>query len=1067
VPPHIYTIAPDRPFLATLATGMLALAGGDPLALPRMTVLLPTRRAARALREAFLRLTALGSDPGAPLLLPRLRPIGDLDDDEIALGLGIGDGSDDASLAVPPAIPELRRRLLLTRLVLRWSEVSGEGPLLPGQAAALAAALARLLDMAQSEEKSFAGLEHLVPDEYAAHWQKVLQFLRILPNAWPDILAAEGALDAAERRNRLLRRQAAQWRASPPAGPVIAAGLMGGLPALVDLLSAVAWLDEGAVILPGFDRASDDATLEIVADEATHPQHLMARLLQSLDIMPEDVRDWPSGAAPPSLHLEPSPVIAGQLHLPRQLPPPRWRRAGVGVMLPRSSGAITPSQPSPIEGEGSDAIALPVKGEGAGLQRRLFLAAEALRPATMTDMWRDLLPEPEDALAGLARYDCASPQDEAVTAALLLRRSLETPGMTAALVTPDRELARRVAAELRRLHIDTDDSAGVPLARTPPGVFLRLVLDLADSALAPVPLLAALKHPLAAGGLAPEAFRDAARQLEQAIRGPRPAPGFAGLRAALKGKRDLGAFIDRLERCLARLAELIDADSVPLADLVTAHVGAAERLAATDASTGVARLWHEAAGEAAARFCHELIAAAGDFPPLPGRHYPALFEALAGEVVVRPAYGRHPRLAIWGLVEARLQQADLVVLGGLNEGTWPGPAAYDPWMSRQMRRDFGIAVPERAIGIAAHDFAHALGAPNVALTRATRRDGVPTVPSRWLLRLDTVLRAVGLDGKLVPDPEIAAAASLPDQPLRTPSPLCLPCPPLTARPRQLPVTQIETWIRDPYAIYARHILNLRALDELDVDPGRADLGIAVHHALAKFIARHPRELPLFAEDELLAIGRDAFGPVLSRPGVWAFWWPRFERVARWFVAEERARRSGEIVESASERNGRLVLWAAGGPFTITAIADRIDRRTDGGLALIDYKTGALPSKAEINNAVAVQLPLEAAIARDGSFGWLDKGETISGCVGSLEHWRLPGGDPAGERKAVVDGDPMPLVEHVLDQVRRLIDRFDDPATPYPPVPEPRWRPRFSDYADLERLDEAEAEPEPETPEEAP
>ena len=163
-------------------------------------------------------------------------------------------------------------------------------------------------------------------------------------------------------------------------------------------------------------------------------------------------------------------------------------------------------------------------------------------------------------------------------------------------------------------------------------------------------------------------------------------------------------------------------------------------------------------------FCHDLLDAARDFPALPGRHYPALFEALSAHAVVRPAYGRHPRLAIWGLVEARLQQADLIVLGGLNEGTWPGAVPADPWMSRQMRAEFGIPLRERAVGIAAHDFAQALGASEVALTRAARREGAPTVPSRWLLRLDAVLRAVGLDGRLGPDPEIVAAAALSDRP---------------------------------------------------------------------------------------------------------------------------------------------------------------------------------------------------------------------------------------------------------------------------------------------------------------
>jgi len=990
VPPHIYSIAPDRPFLATLARGLLALAGKDPLSLPRMTVLLPTRRAARSLREAFLRLTAEGGDPGAPLLLPRLRPIGDLDDDEIVLGLGAqGDatGIEDPTLAIRPAIPELRRRLLLTQLVLRWSRAGGDGLLLPGQAAALAAALARLIDAAASEEASFDKLQGLVPDDLAAHWQTVLTFLQILPHAWPALLAAEGALDPAERRNLLLRRQGELWRQTPPSGPVIAAGLTGGLPSLVELLSVIAWLDQGAVILPGLDRTCDAGEWELIAEEPAHPQQLMALLLRALEIAPQEVREWkPPGAS--------------------------------------------------------------------GREKRLRLVAQALRPAAMTDAWRDLAPEPADALAGLTRYDCASPQDEAVTIALLLRRALETPAATAALVTPDRELARRVAAEVRRWGIAIDDSAGVPLNRTPPGAFLRLVLDLADSALAPVPLLAALKHPLAAGGLTPAAFRDFARRLEGAIRGPRPAPGFAGLRAALAGREAaLLGFVDRLERCLGGLAECLDEENVTLAELAAAHIRASELLAATDEDTGVARLWRDTAGEAAARFCHELIDAAADFPAMEGRHYPALFESLAAGAVVRPAYGQHPRLSIWGLVEARLQQADLLVLGGLNEGTWPGMAAYDPRMSRQMRQEFGIALPERAIGIAAHDFAQALGAPAVALTRATRREGVPTVPSRWLLRLDTVLRAVGLEDRLGPEPEIAAAAVLRDQPgERRPRPPAMPRPPFAARPRQLSVTQIETWIRDPYAIYARHILRLQALDELDADPGRADLGTRVHDALAKFIRRHPRELPLFAEEELIAIGRECFGPILSRPGVWAFWWPRFIGIARWFVAEERVRRA-DIVESLSERRGRLVIPARAGPFTITAIADRIDRLLTGELVLIDYKTGVLPSKREIDSAVAVQLPLEGAIAQGGSF------DGLSGTQVGLEYWRLSGSEPAGERRPIGDDDPAALIQRVLAEVRDRILRFDDPRTPYPAVPELQWAPRFSDYRHLERLDDADIEPE--------
>ena len=1007
--PKVYTIATERPFLATLAAGLLGMRGGDPLMLPRITVLLPTRRAVRGLRDTFLRMAGTGGYAPA-LLLPRMRPIGDLDSDE----LGLLDGSvEEDGLSVPPAIPELRRRLLLTQLVLRWGERRGQDRLLPAQAAALARSLARLLDMVAIDRATFAGIDDLAPENLAEHWRIAVRFLEILPQHWPGILAAEGAIDPAERRNRLLQRQAAFWRRSPPADPVIAAGLVGGMPAITELLSVIAELDRGAVILPGLDRGCDTAEWQAIEGDSSHPQHLMAELLKVLGLDPAEVREWPH---------EPAPSRS------------------------TASRGLEAVADLPLFAALSRECAESPRG------RRVRLVGEALRPANVTDAWRRLTPRPADAVDGLSRYDCASAQQEAVTIALLLRRKLESPGATAALVTPDRELARRVAAELRRWDIEIDDSAGLPLNRTPPGVFLRLVLDLAAGRLAPVPLLTALKHPLAAGGLAPVAFRDLARRLERAILGPRPAPGFAGLRAALAhAPVALRRYVDRLEACLGPLPDLLAANAAPLSRLVAAHIGAAERLAATAAETGGERLWSEAAGEAAARFCHELIDAARDFPPLPGRHYPGLFEALCAGNVVRPAYGRHPRLAIWGLLEARLQQPDLLVLGGLNEGTWPGAADFDPWMSRQMRRRFGIASPERAVGIAAHDFAQAIGAPEVALTRAARSEGVPTVPSRWLLRLDTVLRAVGLGEGLPSDETVRHAVDLIDQAEYRPLPPAEPRPPLATRPRKLSVTQIETWLRDPYAIYARHILGLTALDELDADPGRAELGTAIHRALDEFARRFPRELAEDAEEELLQIGREQFGPFLSRPGAWAFWWPRFERIAGWLVAEERTHRA-DIVESLSECAGSWTFEARGGPFTITAKADRLDRLAGGGLLLVDYKTGTLPQPKTVQAGFAPQLPLEGAILRHGGFG------EVRGSAVALEYWRLSGGRPAGERCPIDAGDPGALVERVLARVRALVEHFDDPSTPYLAVPAPRWAPRFSDYRHLERLAENEAEP---------
>ncbi len=979
--PALFTIPIHLPFLDTLVAGLRAETGNDALALSRVTILLPTRRACRALREAFLRASA-----GRPLLLPRMRPLGDLDDDELAVGPADA-ASEAGGVDVPPALPELRRQLLLTRLVLEWGRRRGTGPLLPGQAAALSAELARFLDEVHNEGADFANLASLAPADYAEHWQLVLQFLAVLTEHWPRVLMAEDGLDAAARRNAVLAAQATSWRHHPPPERIIAAGLTGALPAIADLLGVVAALPRGAVILPGFDREVDAETRQAIADDASHPQHVMAQLLDRLEIAPEEVLDWSA------------PHVAG------------------------------------------------------GPSGRAALVAEILRPSAATHQWRNLPGFDATALRGISRFDCPGPQEEAGVIALLLRERLERPGETAALVTPDRDLARRVAGELRRWGIEIDDSAGLPLNRTPPGIFLRLVLDLAASGLAPVPLLAALKHPLAACGEAADSLRAAVRRLEkEALRGPRPAPFFAGLVAAINPHaRDLHDLCRRLEAALTPLLAALAGEAVPITSLLAAHIAAAEALAADDAESGAARLWREDAGEAVARFLGELIESVADFPPLRGADYPALFEALFAGPVLRPSFGKHPRLAIWGLLEARLQKADLIILGGLNEGTWPGDIASDPWLSRPMRREFGLSPPERRIGVAAHDFAQALGAREVVLTRASRAEGAPTVPSRWLLRFDTVLRAAGIEDALrTPRSALAWQALLdkPERPVGAVSPPA-PRPPIAARPRRLSVTEVETWMRDPYAVYARHVLQLRALDPLDADPGAAERGQLVHRALDRFVKQYPGALPYDAEARLVAIGEEVFGAALSLPGVWAFWWPRFCRVARWFVALEGGRR-GDLVASHGEVSGRFHLDGPAGPFELVCKADRIDRRRDGSLIVIDYKTGALPKNGDVDLGFAPQLPLEAAIAETGGF----TGVTAAR-VTELAYWRLAGGEVAGEIRALAGDDTKmrPLVDGAVAGLRALIAQFDRETTPYRSWPWPEHAPRFTNYAHLARVKE--------------
>ncbi len=976
--PAVFSIDPDRPFLDTLAAGLRARAGSDPLNLARQTILLPTRRACRALRESFLRLGG-----GQALLLPRLVPVGDLDAEELAI---LGDeGGSEGGFDIAPAIPELKRHLALTRLVLAWGTRHGGGPLTAGQAAPLAAALARFLDEVHSEGATLTALANLVPEEHAEHWQLVLKFLNIIAEHWPRELAELQGLDAGERRNLVLARQRTVWRTTPPRFPVIAAGITGSVPAVADLVVAVAHLEQGSIVLPGLDRYHDDETWDEIRRDPTHPQHLLARLLDRLDLTRDDVASWPAG---------PAPVTGARQHL----------------------------------------------------------VAEALRPAASSHRWRELSGFDAEALNGLRRIDCPGPREEAAVIALLLRQQLNTPGRTAALVTPDRGLARRVAAELKRWGVEIDDSAGLPLNRTPPGVFLRLLLDAAAEDFAPVPLLALLKHPLAAGGHSTEVFRSRVRDLERAaLRGPRPAPGLDGLARALPPAATLlRQFVTGLDAALAPLVTALHAPEIDLKTLAAAHVTAAEALAATAEERGAERLWREPAGEMAALFLNELLQAATDFPPIEGASYPALFEALLAGRVVRPAYGRHPRLFIWGLLEARLQHTDLIVLGSLNEGDWPPEADSDPWLSRPMRKEFGLAPPERRIGAAAHDFAQALGAEEVVLTRATRVDGTPTVPSRWLLRLDTVLRAAGLRDRLTADADALLWQALLDRPpaaIRLAPPA--PRPPLAARPRQLSVTQIETWMRDPYAIYARVILRLKALDPLDADPGAAERGEFIHQALDAFVRAYPHDLPRNATDRLIDFGRTAFGEALDRPGVRTFWWPRFERIAQWFVATETDRRAA-LAASSSEILGRLVIEAPGGPFTLTAKADRIDQRREGGLAIIDYKTGAKQSPGDIEAGFLPQLPLEAAIAAAGGFAGIPAAP-----VTDAAFWRLKGGDPAGaiDQVGTDSADLQRLAAEALAGLRRLVAEFDDPDTPYYAVPRPERAPRYSDYRHLARIKE--------------
>lgn len=991
---NLYTVPPHAPFLDAIARGWMAHTGDDPLAVSQGLILLPTRRSARALAEAFLRLR-----DGRPMLLPRVAALGALDEAPLTLA---------GALDVPPAVEPMQRLAALTRLILAMNGRNG-APRTADRAWRLAQELASLMDEA---ERSGIDLEHRLPDAadpaFAAHWNETLKFLHIVSHVWPGWLADNGVMNPAARQAALLDAQAEAWSASPPSHPVWVIGITAGIPAVARLLRVVAGLPHGLVVLPHLDLEMPDEAW--AALEPTHAEAGLAGLLRELGATRGDVQIWPHAA-------------------PGSVPAHRF-----------------------------------------GLLSRALLPAEALHD------WIDRTPVPTD---GLHRLTPADPQQEAQAIALVLRQALEAPGAQAALVTPDRALAGRVAAALLRFGIIADDSAGEPLSETPPAVFLRLLARAVAEELAPVPLLSLLKHPLAAAGLTPAACRDAARALETAcLRGPRPDPGRTGLRRAVETKQGgrLAGFLARLETCLEPALRYETAVVIPAVEALNALMQAAERLAATPDETGASRLW---AGEEGAALAERLSAvrdAIGLLPDLPRGTLPGLLDAVLDGAVVRgrrALRGRtgaeHPRVFIWGLLEARLQSVDVAVLGGLAETVWPPVAEPGPWLSRPMRHKVGLPAPEETVGQAAHDFLSVCcSAPTVVLSCPVRRDGAPAVPARWLARLDMFLtgregagregagrKGAGREiGAALPEHPASAWAQALDLPAGPPRPVRPPAPrpPVALRPRSLNVTSIETWLRDPYAIYARHILKLEPLPPLEEATDAADYGSIVHAALHQFLLKAGAAWPVDAATLLRREMEKALTEGGLRKALQAWWAPRLERIADWVAETDGVRRVAQApVHIAPEVKGDMVLNRPGGAFTLRGRADRIEAYPDGSLAIIDYKTGQPPSQPEVDAGLAPQLLLEAMMAAAGSF------PGISGEASRLIYWHLSGGIDPGSERPLFSGkraeDLPAAVATTAEKLCALIDEFDRPARAYLSRPRPDHADRFSSYEQLARVAE--------------
>lgn len=1041
---RVFNVPPSAPFLHTVISALVdgrLVAGFDARAHPERladaTLYLPTRRAGRMAREVFL--DVLQSDA---VMLPRIVALGSVDEDELEFSDDGQLGGPEASL-LPPKLEDLARRLTLAQLVAAWAKRQPASLVVgsPASTLALAGDLARLMDDMVTRGVGWDALDGIVPDDLDIYWQHTLAFLKIAKENWPAHLVQIDRMEPAARRDLLIAMEASRLKARQK-GPVIAAGSTGSMPATAKFLHAIAQLPQGAVVLPGLDTTLDDgawnsiggaiAAGDLAATPAawSHPQFALHGLLTQFGIKRKDVE-------------------------PLAAPAPHGREV---------------------------------------------LMSEAMRPATSSEKWHTQLADKTvaqriaSATDNLTLVEAANPEMEALAIAVAMREAREL-NRTAALVTPDRALARRVMASLGRWDLAFDDSGGDSLMDTPAGIFARLAAQTVADELAPPALLALLKHPLLRLGQAQGALAKTVGDLELALmRGPRPAAGSTGLvqdfarfrdelgrlrrkepsaihhsepRAQLEDADldDVQALIANLTAALKPLEDLRRGKPHDLMEFAARHYDMLKTLTTDDKGAYLA--FEDDDGGALSKAFDDLFQTVDPSPEdskpaasgltLTLSDYPDVFETTFGDRIVRRPQST-ASLRIYGPLEARLTDCDRVILGGLVEGVWPPAPRVDPWLSRPMRHQLGLDLPERRIGLSAHDFVQLLGTKEVILTRAAKVGGAPAVASRFLHRIEAVAgKDLWSRIKERGDIYVRYADEL-DRPHRVvPVERPEPTPDVELRPLSMSVTEIEHWLRDPYTIYAKRILKLAPLDPVDMPLTAADRGSAIHEALGEFTARFAAELPDDVAGALREIGSTHFAPLMDRPEARALWWPRFLRIANWFARWEHERRHA-VTRVDAETSGRITIPVEDGRvFTLSARADRIEHLGNETFALLDYKTGNPPSGKQVYLGLSPQLTLEAAILRSGGFRDIPAG----GSVSQLVYVKLSGNNPAGDERVLElkanrsDPDQLPddAADDALRELTALVRRYRNKSEPYSSVVLTMWSNRYGTYDDLARIKE--------------
>ena len=984
--PKVYSIAAHRGFADALVAGLVPRYREPGFGLARLTLLVPSTRARRTISEAFIRHFGANEEPG--LLMPRMAVVGDLDLDE-ALGPLLDPlGAED----IPRAIDPMRRWLALAQLIAEQERVAGrqvpKGATLLRLARETAATMDRLLAEEIAPDDLLDPRVVDLDKDLAAHWQETLRLFAAVQQRWRFQLEEWGAVDAATRRNLLFRHAERRWKAQPPPTPIVAAGVTSAAPALADLLRVVSELPQGAVILPDLDLAMDDEVWEELGRAGAAPEPGAEPFARG------------DAVSHPQYHLK---LLLNRMGVARAEVQP-WHRRGETAAPPERSHAIS----------------------------ALFLPPEASR------RWIDLPPE-KRRLAGVRIMQSATPEAEAQAVAVLVREALEQPRKRVAVVTPDRALARRIVAHLTRWGIAADDTAGRPLSQTAAGRLLLLVAEAAAAGASPVALTALLTHPLANAGMDRRDWLGHSRTLERALRGPRPRDGLEPLAAIVaaeaKANPGLAEWWARLEAILSPALTLPEAAS--LADTLEALVAAAEAL-------GGESLWAREDGRALARFVEELTRTGREAATqVEADQIDVILRDAMDEIAVRPPWGGHARVAIYGLLEARMSRADLIVCAGLNEGTWPARGAVDALLAPPVLRALGVPGADFRIGLSAHDLAGALGAPEVVLSRAARDEGGPAIPSRFLLRVQALVGDLLASHEETEGADLARA--LADAEAAKPYVRPAPEPSPEQRDVDISATALDRLLGDPFQFYAGKIMQLEDLPALDSEPDPAWQGSVAHTILERWHKAYATDRDAHIAPIMDAVMEETNAHPLMR----ALWQPRLLAALEWVVEQVRG----------SDREVLAVEAEAWGEMTFDGVRvhgrpDRIDRVPGVGLAIVDYKTGTPPSPTKVKAGYALQLGVLGLIADAGGFPKAD------GEPERYEYWSLAKSDksetgfgsiesPVGRKTGPTEEEFLPMTQAFL---RRAVDDYIKGTRPFRARENPNY-PAYDTYDQLMRLAE--------------